>query len=198
MKSKLIVAALAISGIAAHAAIDGSKHDFVGASFYKSGGETQLCAPCHAPHGTTDTTIPLWNHATTAPASFATYDSPSMDATTGDPTGSSLACLSCHDGSLAVDGGSGANMTGINSGASVVGSGGDLTHEHPIAFTYTAGNGIKASTESAGSGTIADWLVGGTSMECSSCHDAHNGGTGTKLLRISNDNSALCTTCHDK
>jgi predicted CXXCH cytochrome family protein len=201
MKNKVIIAIMAITalgaGINANAAIDGSKHDFVGESWY--GGGDNLCAPCHAPHSALGTTIPLWSHTNSTESSFTLYDSPTLNATLADPSGSSLACLSCHDGSVAVD--TGTFITGINGGAAQVGAGGDLSHEHPIAFDYaavaSADSGIKDTTSTAGTGTIADWLVGGN-MECSSCHDPHNGGTGQKLLRVSNANSALCLTCHDK
>lgn len=184
------------AGIAANAAIDGSAHDFRGDSWFNGGAETQLCAPCHAPHGSISQTVPLWNHETTAPASFTTYTSPTMDAATTDPVGSSLACLSCHDGSLAVDNAGGATMSGINAGAQVVGAGGDLSHEHPIGFTYADSSSADTGIKTADA-TITSWLIGGQ-MECASCHDAHNGGSGTKLLHISNDASALCLTCHDK
>ncbi len=42
---------------------------------------------------------------------------------------------------------------------------------------------------------------GNTSLECSSCHDVHNDGVNTALepfLVMSNNQSALCTTCHNK
>lgn len=42
---------------------------------------------------------------------------------------------------------------------------------------------------------------GGTTnygLECSSCHDTHNGRTNAYLLRVSVDASALCFGCHDK
>jgi len=32
-------------------------------------------------------------------------------------------------------------------------------------------------------------------VQCGSCHNVHNN-TNTPFLRISNVNSALCTTCH--
>jgi hypothetical protein len=40
------------------------------------------------------------------------------------------------------------------------------------------------------------------SVECSSCHDPHNYGTVVNgdepFLRMSNFNSQLCSTCHNK
>lgn len=35
-------------------------------------------------------------------------------------------------------------------------------------------------------------------VECSTCHDPHNENNIPKMLRISNNNSALCLTCHNK
>jgi len=39
-------------------------------------------------------------------------------------------------------------------------------------------------------------LFAGT-MECASCHDVHDNGI-APFLRLSNDASAMCLTCHNK
>lgn len=72
----------------------------------------EVCVFCHTPHGgATSTAVPLWNKrlAATGPAgggSYTTYDTlllPSLDGTVA-PVGSvSMACLSCHDGTQAMD-----------------------------------------------------------------------------------------------
>ena len=74
---------------------------------------TEVCVFCHTPHGS-NTSIagpaaPIWNRRMdlmTQSADFIAYTSPNFDSagsTPGKPKGVSLACLSCHDGSLAFD-----------------------------------------------------------------------------------------------
>jgi formate-dependent nitrite reductase cytochrome c552 subunit len=49
---------------------------------------------------------PLWNRALPIDTTYQTYGSPNFDGagpTAGKPKGVSLACLSCHDGTVAVD-----------------------------------------------------------------------------------------------
>lgn len=185
------------------AQITGSDHDFSANGW--SGGE--ICIVCHTPHNS-DTSVadaPLWNHATTA-STFTPYDSPSFDAVAGQPSGASKLCLSCHDGTVAVDSFGGSTGSTFISGGDNLGN--DLTNDHPISFTYdvaltTADGGLWDPTTTLsgmpGGGTIQGDLLLGDQVQCSSCHDVHNGTAGTNaLLRISNASSALCLTCHNK
>lgn len=209
MKKVLIVlTALAlVAGLTgvAMATIVGSKHDFSTIGWAQG----QICLPCHTPHHA-DTSVgnaaPLWNHEVTA-ASFTLYSSPTLDATDlGQPAGVSKLCLSCHDGTVALD------AFGGNSGTMIIGPdynlGTDLSASHPISFTYdtalaTADGGLNdpataSSNVSGSSGTIQDDLLFGNKLECSSCHDVHNQHNLGKLLNVTNSSSALCLTCHDK
>ncbi|NOY60269.1 MAG: cytochrome C [Calditrichaeota bacterium] len=198
--------------------ISNSHHDFSGASW--SGNE--MCKPCHTPHNanTEVPDSPLWNHEVTH-ASFTVYSSPTFDAIAGQPSGHSKLCLSCHDGTVAID-----NYGGSTGGTKYAGFGNvgtDLSDDHPISFQYnsalatTDGNLYDPSTTTSGlGGTIAEDLLNNGRVECTSCHDVHisrntqgcsgchnmhgggHGITKTLSLRISNDNSALCLTCHRK
>ncbi len=182
--------------------ITGSAHDFSDDSWNTSG---QICLVCHTPHNAdvTVTNAPLWNHETTM-ATFSTYSSASMDATTGQPDASSKLCLSCHDGTVAVD--NFGNQTGGShflSGNSNIGT--DLSDDHPISFTYDVAlsaidHGLynPTITNSGLGGTISGDLLIGNQVQCASCHDVHNGSGVDKLLRKTNDASALCLTCHNK
>jgi predicted CXXCH cytochrome family protein len=203
------------SAMAAIGSIVGSKHDFssTGNSGF-AGPSNQVCIYCHAPHAST-TETPLWNHASTA-TTFTLYSSSTLSATDmGQPGGVSKLCLSCHDGTVAIDnfGGTGANSLnkfGANSAANL---GTSLANDHPIGFTYnaalvTADPGLADPVATAvtigtgNTGTIATKMLFAGKMECASCHDVHNSVSGTaeesKLVRISTAGSALCIACHKK
>ncbi len=196
-----------------------SAHDFSASGW--SGQE--ICVACHTPHnsdtGVTD--APLWNHTVTT-ASYTLYTNPgTLNATTTQPTGVSKLCLSCHDGTVAIDSivnsplVSPSPATNIMTGDSVVGGDG-LNNDHPISFAYTAALALAdgalhnptAKSITIGSGTdtkdgfISEVMLFGDNndqVECATCHDVHNKFTdGGKLLRISNSGSALCLTCHNK
>jgi len=181
--------------------ITGSAHDFSGKT-WNPGGE--VCVVCHTPHGAvTGLTAPLWNHEVTT-TTFTLYTSASLDATSNQPDGSSKLCLSCHDGTVAMD-----NFGGQTGGTKFIGGndllGTDLSSEHPVSFTYDAalattdGGLFDPITTSSGVGSTinADLLLAGK-VQCSSCHDVHNGSGVAKLLVKSNAGSALCLTCHNK
>jgi hypothetical protein len=136
------------------------------------------------------------------------------------PTVSNL-CLSCHDGTVAIasfyESGFGlpANGSTWNNGhgASTYMYTGmqisDLTKVHPVHFQYTpalasaAGITSPASPNSVdGSGAVP--LYGGAYyMECTTCHDPHNGATAVHGSLFPFARSALasvsgsfCTYCH--
>lgn len=66
----------------------------------------EVCVYCHTPHGANTTTnAPLWNRTMKA-TTYLTYDqlnTSSLTQVVSQPGGSSLTCLSCHDGQTAVD-----------------------------------------------------------------------------------------------
>jgi len=204
------------ASLAANAgSITGTKHDF--STSLWSGG--QICVACHTPHNA-DTTVneaPLWNHTVTS-TTFALYSSPTFNGTTNQPAGSSKLCLSCHDGTVAIDSFGGAVGGTTMSGKSVIGASANLSDDHPISFTFDA---TLASTDGGlhnpattnvtiglggdkeKTGTIAQTMLIGGQVQCASCHDVHNGNTvpgagGQPLLKVSKNGSALCLTCHNK
>lgn len=194
--------------------IKDSHHDFTGAAY--TNGET--CILCHTPHNSIETVTPLWNHQLSS-ASYTLYSSSTIDAAIGQPSGESKLCLSCHDGTVAVD-----NIGGNTSGTRMIRTsstiGTNLTTHHPISFTY---NSALASADgkledpltapSGLGGTIDEDFLQDGKMQCSTCHDVHvarntqgcvgchnmHGGKSESLsIRVSNENSALCLTCHKK
>lgn len=66
----------------------------------------EICIFCHTPHGgDTGAPVPLWNKVLTT-GNFSTYDTlgtSTLDAAVGDVGSVSLACLTCHDGTQAID-----------------------------------------------------------------------------------------------
>ena len=191
--SLLAVAAATLAGQAAMAAITGTPHDLSGRGW----GSTEVCVFCHTPHNA-QTTSPLWNHAQTA-ATFTLYSSSTLNATMAQPGGVSKLCLSCHDGTVALD------SYGVRTGTNFIGTGStrigtDLSNDHPIGFTYdaalaTADGGL--ATPASASQVVAGIPLYSSKLECASCHDVHNNTLGD-FLRTSNTGSALCLKCHNK
>jgi len=186
------------------ATIQNSAHDFSSLD-----PNQQLCIFCHTTHGA-DTSVndaPLWNHEVTQ-KQYTLYNSPTMDATTSQPQGVSRLCLSCHDGTVAVDSYGGQSGAIFLSGPVAIGAD-ELNNDHPIAFIYddvlaqTDGELHPPSSTDSGLGsTIANDLLFNGSLECGSCHDVHNGpaaaAVNDHLLMISRVQSQLCLTCHNK
>lgn len=201
----LLVARSAVSG-----SIMGSAHDFT--IYNWSGG--QVCIACHNPQNanTSVTVAPQWNHTLSA-QSYTLYSSPSLKANIGQPGMRSKLCLSCHDGTVAVDSFGGATGSQYVSGANNVGI--VLKDDHPIGLLYDSTlatlNGSlfdpasKSVTIGSGgttqTGTVASlMLYDGGQLECSSCHDVHNKFTaGTVgLMKVDANGSAICMVCHRK
>lgn len=182
--------------------IVGTDHDFSGQGW--SNGE--ICIVCHTPHHSNNSIIsaPLWNHEVTT-ATFTLYSSSTLNATLGQPDGNSKLCLSCHDGTVAVD-----NFGGQTGGSYFVGGdeliGTDLSNDHPVSFVYDAtlasadpGLYDPTTTNSGLGGTIDSDMLFDTKLQCASCHDVHNNSGGwNNLLVKSNASSGLCLTCHNK
>jgi len=205
------------------ASVKNTHHDFSTASW--GGGE--ICITCHTPHNANMTVpqSPLWNHAVTVNA-FSLYSSNTLDSISSQPTGITRLCLSCHDGTIALDsfgGNAGTEYIRIQTSRNVpIRIGSNLSNHHPVAIVYDSA--VAASdpglydpsvTPSGLGGTIETDLLNNGVLECSSCHDVHvPRGTGnctdchdfsypsyylnTKSLFKSNVGSALCFTCHKK
>jgi len=215
------------------------------------GSLNRICIFCHAPHnayrlasaaGTgagpvADAAynyLPLWNHQ--LPNAVPTYqmyengpgaplagsNASQAIAQTMKPGNVSLLCLSCHDGSIAVNsyGNSDQPVASVGAGGKFISSqyqiGKDsyLGNHHPIGFDY---DNVKAldtdirdadATQLTSTSLIRDHLFGNgqtgatasqSYLECATCHSVHNkGNKGEKLLWRSDQNSQLCLTCHNK
>ena len=215
---------LLFSGQAFALTIVGSKHDLsidqaVVLEFdvtWGVGGNSRICVFCHTPHGAA-TSLQQWNRTMPGPGGYTSYGNPqgTMDATPpgtvwGDALGNlqtgSLACLSCHDGSVALDDlvdfpnpwpdATAVTFAGTKLTTEMLDSdstsyiGTDMSASHPVGFRYTTAEaptdpGIRAST----AGT-PDYVTDGTNtinlydngtdddyVACATCHNAHDPGT---------------------
>lgn len=141
-------------------------HDFSAGSAIRNTDASingQTCVFCHTPHQGS-VSVPLWNRNTST-STYQVYASSTMDAAA--PTSAAIqsavsgACMSCHDGSIAIDvlanlagvahtasvaftrqatakatyGASGTGTNNIMSGGSPL-LGSDLRNDHPITIMY--------------------------------------------------------------
>ena len=186
----MLAAALWALAGSASAQIATTKHNLGTASTqtnHVTTGTAEVCVFCHTPHGADVTTAnapPLWNKRLATGATYTTYatlNTPSLD---GEilPVGSiSVACLSCHDGTQAMDNiinapGSGGydaagggttglgytwtgNVTtdGLMNAATVANLGTNLSNDHPIGIQYCGGGLTGTGTTVAGTCVDGDF-----------------------------------------
>ncbi|MBK7975450.1 MAG: hypothetical protein IPK07_19925 [Deltaproteobacteria bacterium] len=198
----------------------------------------RICIYCHAPHNTYRLSsatggagpqapsefdyLPLWNHTLQDPTGYTMYDNgpgaPQSGAKASQaiingmtPGSTSLLCLSCHDGTIAVNSYGNADQISESTGSTTItdayaiGKDQYLGNHHPIGFNYDdvqAGDTEIRSADTAmltPTSFVRDHLAGDAHMECATCHSVHNkGNDGERLLWRSDQNSELCLTCHDK
>lgn len=203
------------------AAVKDTKHNFTSQStspnayFY---GTRQVCVFCHTPHNADASIGLLFNHEVNQAQSYGMYGSNTMDMPqSASPHKGSLVCLSCHDGTIAVNslnnvpGPEGAGTFGtpvVGSGLDGAGKllpssdayvGVDLSDDHPVGITYNAALDPTGFVPKTGNpANYPDKLLSeGLYVECVSCHNPHDNSYSDFLIE-SNENSALCDRCHTK
>ncbi len=198
------LAAILLTVTPLFAGIATTKHNLSvsGPGTTKAVAETQTCVFCHAPHNTSPA-APLWNRSNPG-GNYTPYSSSTSLSHPGQPTGASLICLSCHDGTIALGDvlsrgsriGMAAGVTTMPAGNSNLGT--DLSNDHPVSFAYTS-NLATARGELANPATLTGRvkLDASGQLQCTSCHDPHDDSNG-KFLVVPNQASALCQTCHLK
>ncbi|MEN8205566.1 MAG: cytochrome c3 family protein [Pseudomonadota bacterium] len=161
----------------ASAGVVGSQHDLTTAGAAQGGtaNTDEVCVFCHTPHGSdVNAPVPLWNKVLGAPGTYTQYSSlqtPTFDGQEA-PVGSvSLACLSCHDGTQAMDvvinlpGSGGHNPAGAEidpialgtmAGTPVPNLGTDLTDDHPISVQYGGGGALVTDPDGTFTGLLGD------------------------------------------
>lgn len=201
---------LAVTSMSFAQTITGTPHD-MSAQAWNTMASNKLCGVCHTPHNAMAVSqAPLWSH-TTSSAVYTMYtsaQSSTFNATPGAaPSGNSLLCLSCHDGTVALNNHVGNTLPlgstlGVAYPTTTTLVGTALTNDHPVSFTYdaalvTADGALRPTTTAALGGTIATKMLFGGKMECASCHNPHNNQY-TSFQRMTNNASQLCLTCHIK
>ena len=217
-----IALVLVAAGVASAASIVGTAHDM--RTYFSTGAgiTTQVCVYCHTPHMPAGRTQdPLWNHTLSTQGGYGVYGSSSMNAAPTAMTGSDGSvgslCMSCHDGTVAVntlwkapvDGAVGStrnafgtavlnasNQIATTSGGYV---GTDLSNDHPVNFIYDAAliGQDKGLNPVAGVVAAGMPLFSASSVQCATCHNVHDN-TNIPFLRVNNAASALCLVCHVK
>ncbi len=156
----IILLAIGASFVVYASNVSNSRHNMLLPEQMTSTGTQEVCVFCHTPHQST-TTAALWNRADSAVSNYTVYGDPfgSMvgDGADMQPSGVSRACLSCHDGTVAIDSVNnpspdnyvpgmntivGGWLTGGFGGAILNGSGligTSLADDHPISMNYLSG-----------------------------------------------------------
>lgn len=217
----------AAAGSAQAASIVGSKHDLT------MNGTVQLCVHCHTPHNANTQAgfvgqTPLWNRTITNLDAFTPYNSPTMtEVCPTRPSGISLVCLSCHDGT-----GGGAVHSGnqhsvinkakaggaINTGSDIDGQSCIKCHTGTYSGIYSSALSVMAGPDLRNDHPISmpypvanpkyqvppnpttgwtDIKLYNGKVECPSCHNVHDPAK-APFLRADNGASAMCLTCHIK
>jgi predicted CXXCH cytochrome family protein len=201
LKTLVLAGALGLTTTASLGQIVGSAHDF--SSMAWSNG--QICKPCHTPHNAVSGMDRLWNHELTN-ANYTMHGGAGSAASDVDYR--SRLCLSCHDGTVALD------SFGGQTGGSFIGGtrnlGTDLTNDHPVGRdamypppnppSYWV-NAFKDPTLLPSALKLQDWNDGTAVRKvvgCTTCHNPHRKSGIPSLLTMSNSASAVCLGCHLK
>ncbi len=154
------------------------------------------CSRCHIPHMADDNSgVPLWNGDQTIDYTEFTayYEGFRMEAVVGtSPEGSTLLCLSCHDG------GAHYSMADVQ---------GDMSGTHPIEITYDSAlatadgelynpTGTPSNVVGSDRDIAYDLLTPDGVLNCVSCHDVHIQGLhgSTALVSVTDDTTGEVTT----
>ena len=165
----------------------------------KATNQTEVCIFCHTPHNSAPQG-PLWNR-TNPGVTYTLYTSSTMQAIPGQPDGSSILCLSCHDGTIALG-----NVLSLpvpisfNSGISTMPAGNsnlttDLSDDHPISFVYNSALSSSDPQLKDPATLSGDVKLENSKMQCITCHDPHSNII-SPFLVSTNQNSVLCMICH--
>ncbi len=220
MNKKMMLSALgivaAVSSSAAFAltapggGVVGSIHDMNEYPNVTKDSQNRVCAFCHTPHHALTTGgdyLPLWSHELPDTSGYAAYKSATIDSTISGNMmdGPSKLCMSCHDGTVAVD----THYSTVESGTlkldsddfgkpAVALSPSTLSNDHPIGFIY---DDVAAGTAEGVAGTSTD-KGKDNYIKNSSAYFKGNPANITIASRLFAKDTAskpimTCATCHD-
>jgi len=185
----------------------------------RSGNE--VCAFCHTPNRN-DAATPGWRQGNMS-VTFDTYDTASRTGRIEVREGVSFACLTCHDGTQAMDVAPDLVLTSAASGRMPATP--RIDHEHPVGVVY---GGFRGRLQGYATETLESEIIDGRRswwieieptangirdksdiilygrdvrgeeqphVECPTCHDPH-ANANSRFLRAPNDGSAICYACH--
>jgi hypothetical protein len=183
--------------------------------------QQRVCAFCHTPHHALADTgngpapieyLPLWSHEINT-LTFNGYQSTTLQSTAYGSdilVGPSRLCMSCHDGTVAIDthytqSGSSKltndqfNNPGVGWGAN--GGGGDLTNDHPVGFDYNAVAGATTQDTPVAMTSTSDGYINPSSVQFKNRPSGAPAVTIAdrlyKPLGTSTVGIMTCATCHD-
>jgi len=162
--------------------------------------ESQICIFCHTPHNSRPN-APLWNRNDPG-LTYTLYSSSTLQASPGQPDGSTLLCLSCHDGTIAL-GSVISRQSIINfatgsfmpSGVSNLTK--NLRNDHPVSFVYSSGIATADGQLKVPTAITPPVTLESGKMQCTSCHDPHKN-IYSDFLVATSQNSNLCNSCHQR
>ncbi len=164
------------------------------------GSSRGACSYCHVTHGKMGGAPAQWDPALTGKV-YKVYESTTLQAQVGQPTGSTKMCLSCHDGTLAPEAvGPGGTILPATIREMLQGNldlGTHMSDDHPDSFPYDSGISaddpqIKHPSTFASTKIKLDK---NGQMQCTTCHDPHLDNI-EGFLVMENRRSALCLSCH--
>jgi len=176
--------------------LEDSRHDLalVFSTGYEGESNDAQCIFCHPPRSQT-LKIGLWNEVLAENLFDYPYGRQTEGAPTGKPEGSSLVCLGCHDGTIALG-------DVLSRTQSISNSNGikrtDLSDGHPVSFSYDA-DLLAKNDELEDPKKLPQQvrLDAANKIQCTSCHDPHDDTYGDFLV-MDNSSTALCVACHKK
>jgi len=176
----------------------GTVHNFPLAGV--EGSSRGACSYCHVTHAASAGPPALWDPELSNTV-YKVYESSTLQAQVGQPSGSAKVCLSCHDGTLA-PGAMGPGGTTLPAairemlqGELALGT--DLSDDHPVSFKYDAAlsSNDPGIRHPGGLQSTAVKLDKNGMVQCTTCHDPHID-TAEGFLVMNNRASALCVSCH--
>lgn len=209
-----LVSTISVAG--APTGIESTRHNLSvsGPGPVRATNESEICVFCHAAHVRTDET-PLWNRVSSGRVDYRPYSSPLMGSTPAGVNGSSLLCLSCHDGTIALGQLSNrreplrmarTDAAGRLRADSPSNLGTDLSGSHPISVSLRDALQRRDSAartwlrEPAGPLEESLLDVRGQ-VQCTSCHDPHSDpaalGAPVPPFWKGESFSEVCVACHE-